>query len=41
MGQVKDLDSLNERVYAELFLTPSDDPWLGLSPSSIFTAIPN
>jgi len=39
LGQVKDLASLNERVYAELFLTPSDDPWLGLKPSSIFAAL--
>lgn len=38
-GQVKDLASLNERVYAELFLTPSDDPWLGLNPGSVFAAI--
>ncbi len=28
-----DVDTLNERVYAELFLTPSSDPWLGLLPS--------
>jgi hypothetical protein len=38
-GEVEDLASLNERVYAELFLTPSDDPWLGLNPESVFTAI--
>jgi hypothetical protein len=38
-GEVKDLDSLNERVYRELFLTPSDDPWMGLRPPTIFTAI--
>lgn len=38
-GEVEDLASLNERVYAELFLTPSDDPWLGLNPASVFTAI--
>ena len=37
--KVTDLASLNERVYAELFLTPSDDPWLGLNPSSVFAAI--
>jgi len=40
-GEVTDLVSLNERVYAELFLTPSDDPWLGLNPSSVFAAIRN
>jgi hypothetical protein len=39
LGQVKDLASLDERVYAELFLTPGDDPWLGLNPSSVFAAI--
>ena len=38
-GEVKDLESLNERVYADLFLTPSDDPWLGLNPSSVFAAL--
>jgi len=38
-GAVTDLDSLNERVYRELFLTPSDDPWMGLKPPTIFTAI--
>jgi uncharacterized protein (DUF2336 family) len=40
-GEVEDLASLNERVYAELFLTPSDDPWLGLNPQSVFAAIEN
>ncbi|MFO0685833.1 MAG: hypothetical protein U0234_27490 [Sandaracinus sp.] len=25
-----DFDSINARVYAELFLTPASDPWLGL-----------
>jgi hypothetical protein len=39
-GQVKDLPSLNERVYDELFLTPSSDPWLGLQPDAVFTGIP-
>jgi len=38
-GEVTDLASLNERVYRELFLTPSDDPWLGLKPPSVFTGI--
>jgi hypothetical protein len=36
-----DVDTLNERVYAELFLTPSSDPWLGLAPAEIYTALPN
>lgn len=39
LGEVRDLDSLNERVYRELFLTPNDDPWLGLKPATVFTAI--
>jgi hypothetical protein len=39
--EVTDLESLNERVYAELFLTPNDDPWLGLKPASVFTALSN
>ena len=40
MGEVRNLASLNERIYAELFLTPSNDPWLGLKPEGVFTAIP-
>lgn len=36
-----DVDTLNERVYAELFLTPSSDPWLGLAPADVYTALPN
>ena len=35
------IDSLNERVYAELFQTPSSDPWLGLLPSNTYTGIEN
>jgi hypothetical protein len=34
-----DLDTLNEWVYAKLFLTPSKDPWLGLAPSDVYTAL--
>lgn len=34
-----DFDALNEMVYAELFLTPSSDPWLGLAPSDAYTAL--
>lgn len=33
------VDELNERVYAELFLTPSSDPWLGLVPADTYTAL--
>jgi hypothetical protein len=35
------IDELNERVYAELFLTPSSDPWLGLAAPDVYTALPN
>jgi hypothetical protein len=38
-GQINDLDALNEWVYAELFLTPSSDPWLGLAPRDVYTAL--
>ncbi len=34
-----EIDSLNERVYAQLFLTPSSDPWLGLMPADTYTAL--
>jgi hypothetical protein len=34
------LDDLNERVYAELFLMPRSDPWLGLVPADAYTALP-
>lgn len=37
----KDIETLNERVYAQLFLTPSSDPWLGLLPGDAYTAIEN
>ena len=32
---------LNTRVYAELFLTPKEDPWLGLVPQDTYTALEN
>jgi hypothetical protein len=34
-----DVTPLNERVYAELFLTPRSDPWLGLVDQDVYTAI--
>jgi hypothetical protein len=37
----KDLDQLNAKVYAELFLTPDSDPWLGLAPANAFTGLDN
>jgi hypothetical protein len=36
-----DADQLNAKVYAELFLTPDSDPWLGLVPRDAFTALEN
>ncbi len=38
-SQVRDVDGLNERVYDELFLTPSSDPWLGLVPADAYSAL--
>ena len=39
-GEVSDdFDTLNERVYSDLFLTPSSDPWLGLAPRDVYTAL--
>lgn len=40
-GPVRDVAEFNERVYAELFLTPSSDPWLGLLPTEAYTALSN
>jgi hypothetical protein len=40
-GSTQDLDALNKRVYAELFLTPDSDPWLGLAPADTFSALDN
>ncbi len=34
-----EIDVFNEKVYAELFLTPSSDPWLGLAPADAYTAL--
>ena len=36
-----DLEKFNEKVYAELFLTPKSDPWLGLLMPNTYTAIDN
>ncbi len=36
-----DVNTLNEWVYSELFLTPSSDPWLGLAPRDVYTALEN
>ena len=37
----KDLHALNEKVYSELFLTPSTDPWLGLFPADSYSGLEN
>jgi len=34
-----ELERLNQRVYAELFLTPRSDPWLGLVPGDTYAAL--
>ncbi len=40
-GQVPaTLDDLNEKVYAQLFLMPRSDPYLGLVPADTYTALP-
>ncbi len=36
-----DVEKLNKKVYDELFLTPQSDPWLGLLPSDLYTALDN
>lgn len=36
-----DAEELNEQVYAELFLTPSSDPWIGLVPKDVYTGLTN
>jgi hypothetical protein len=36
-----DVERLNDRVYAELFLTPNSDPWLGLASDEKYTALEN
>jgi hypothetical protein len=35
------LSQINDWVYASIFLTPRQDPWLGLAPPDVFTAIDN
>jgi len=35
----KNVDELNEKVYAELFLTPRSDSWLGLFSPDVYTAL--
>jgi hypothetical protein len=35
------LSQINDWVYASIFLTPREDPWLGLAPPDVYTAIDN
>jgi hypothetical protein len=35
------LETLNQRVYSELFLMPKNDPWFGLLQKDVFVAIDN
>jgi hypothetical protein len=34
-----DLETFNQKVYAELFLTPASDPWLGLFTPDTYVAL--
>ena len=34
------LADLNERVYSELFVTPTSDPWLGMATKGVFSGLP-
>jgi hypothetical protein len=36
---VRAFEPFNDRVYAELFLTPKSDPWLGLAPTDAYPAL--
>jgi hypothetical protein len=40
-SETGNVDALNDWVYATLFLTPSSDPWLGLAPRDVYTALEN
>jgi hypothetical protein len=39
LEELPSMADFNQRVYDELFLTPSSDPWLGLSPADTFLAL--
>lgn len=38
-GQDESFGALNQWVYAEIFLTPASDPWLGLQANDVFDGI--
>lgn len=33
------IEQINDRIYAQVFLTPSSDPWLGLYSADVYTAL--
>lgn len=37
--KLRELSKLNEQVYDLLFKTPSSDPWLGLDPNGVYSAL--
>jgi hypothetical protein len=37
---VSDWEALNARIYSDLFLTPANDPWLGLDPQGTLNGLP-
>ena len=39
-NQGLDLEAFNEWVYAEVFLAPLSDPWMGLAPEDVYVALP-
>lgn len=38
-SEVRDLEQFNDRVYGEIFKTPSSDRWLGLYSTDVYTAL--
>ncbi|MCA9686609.1 MAG: hypothetical protein KC457_30870, partial [Myxococcales bacterium] len=40
-GEALDFESVDRWLYAELFQTPADDPWLGLIDPTIYTGLPD
>jgi len=41
LAKSSNVETLNEMVYAQLFLTPRSDPWLGLYSPDVYTALDN
>ena len=40
-GEAGNFETLNAKIYSDLFWTPKSDPWLGLSASGSYTALDN